>query len=268
MNNNLVAEKRPDKHGNLVTRWIRSFTGRDTAKDIPAPALPDATKLRPVPMTKARKQQYKDLANLLRENIEFGMVSAIEKQLKTIAEYDPYLLDRITESTHEHVSEREFWAKTLATRAVLSGEYQKHLKQTLDKYHAAFVVNPLVKRIADNGGSIGGNVFSAINIGDTVNNITRGEVTRSDVDEGFEATITAVAMIVYLKNLHVDTPWDDEENRKTTNAQILESAKYIATRVDEVERILPELYQRGTYDRETIDILLNAPAPSLMEGLL
>jgi hypothetical protein len=54
MKNNLVAEKRPDKHGNVVTRWIRSFTGRDIAKNIPAPATRGLLMLLVVPFTNAR----------------------------------------------------------------------------------------------------------------------------------------------------------------------------------------------------------------------
>jgi hypothetical protein len=190
------------------------------------------------------------------------MRSNIPARVETVARYDPYLLDRITESTSEHASEREFWATTFANQAVLRGEYQKHLKLTLEKYHAAFVINPLVKRIADSDSSLSGDVSTAVRIGDVVHNITSGKI-KDDFDEN----IAAVTMIVYIKQFH-DMSLSDTEDEPVSDRQILESARYIATRVEDVERILPELKERGAYDRETIDMLLDAPAPSLMEGLL
>lgn len=266
MNNNLVADKRPDKNGNLVTRWIRSFGGRNTAMTIPAPAapsLPGEHKLRSVRMTEEREQQYMYVARKLRVTLEFGNRNNIEPSLETVAKYDPDLLDRIEKSVDSSDFDSRYWAEVFGNQAGLSDEFPKHLENMLRRHHASFVVNPLVQRIAASGGGLGGDVFSAMQIGEVVDNITRGKPI-----EDFDETIAAVTMIVYIKKLHIGASWSDAENQRVTYSQILEDAKHIATRVDEVERILPELYQRGVYDRETIDILLGAPSPSLMDGLL
>lgn len=260
MNNNLVAEKRPDKNGNVVTRWIRSFTARDTAKSIPAPTAPSVRALRPAPMTEQRKRQYMDLARTLRANAEFGNINNIAPSLEMIAKYDPDLLDRIEESIHATDSQIDFWTGEMTSQVGLNEEFPEQIKSMLDRHHAAFVINPLIKRIADNGGNITSNLMTASTIGDVVSAITSRKV-----EDNFDETIAAVTMIVYIKRLHVGGLLAADY---ATYPRLLEDAKYIATRVDEVERILPELYERKAYDRETIDMLLDAPSPSLMEGLL
>lgn len=258
---NLIPEQRPDKNGNLVTRWVRSFARRDSAKAIPAPVAPARTT---VPMTDARERQYKDLSQSLRESMSFGTRSNIEPSVETIARYDPELLDRITEAVKTNPEfEGEFWSEMFGNRHIVSDASPKRLEEMLEKCRAAFAVNPLVKRIAESGGNLSSDVHSAMQIGDVVNSITRGKV-----HENFDETIGAVTMIAYVKQLHMDASWSATDGGYVSYTDILEEAKYIASRADEVEAILPELLKRKAFDRTTIDALLDAPVRVLMEGAL
>lgn len=44
---NLHPEQRPDKNGNIVTRWVRSFRRKPASAPLPAPALSLPTEHRP-----------------------------------------------------------------------------------------------------------------------------------------------------------------------------------------------------------------------------
>lgn len=258
---NLIPEQRPDKNGNLVTRWVRSFTKMVSAKPIPAPVAPARSM---VPMTEAREKQYKDLSEYFRECLNFGTRSNIEPSMETIARYDPELLDSIAEAVEDDPKfAGEFWAEMFGNRHIIGDASPKRLEEMLEKCHAAFPVNTMVKRIADSGGNIGSDVYSAMQFGDVVNSITRGKIA-----ENFDETIGAVTMITYVKQLHLGGSWSAADDEHVTYSEILKEAKYIATRAEEVEAILPELLKRGVFDRESIDALLDAPVRVLMEGAL
>jgi hypothetical protein len=258
---NLIPERRADKRGNIVTRWVRSFNNKDSAKNIPAPVAPVRSI---VAMTESREKQYKDLSEYLRECMSFGTRSNIEPSVETIARYDPELLDRITEVVEDGSEfEGEFWSEMFGNRHIVSDASPKRLEEMLEKCHAAFAVNSLVKRIAGSGGNLDGDYLSAMQIGDVVNSITRGKV-----HDNFDATIGAVTMVVYIKQLHLDASWSATDNAYVSYSEILEEAKYIASRAEEVEAILPELLKRNAFDRKTIDALLDAPVRVLMEGAL
>jgi len=256
-----MPEQRSDKNGNVVTRWVRSFTKKGATKPIPAPISPARST---VPMTGYRDQQYKELSQQLRESLNFGERSNIQPSLETIARYDPLLLDRITESIEaDPAFNLEFWAEMFGNKHIISDADPQRLEYMLEKCYAAFVINPLVQRIADSGWHLGRDVYSAMQIGDVVDAISRGKIT-----ENFDETIGAVTMIAYVKQLHLDASWSATDGKYVTYSEILEEAKYIATRAEEVETILPELLKRGVFDRGSIDALLDAPVRVLMEGAL
>lgn len=258
---NLIPEQRSDKNGNIVTRWVRSFTRRDSAKTIPAPVV---ASISAVPMTEDTETQYKELTEVLQETLKFGTRSQIPDSLETIARYDPELLDRITDSAMNTVMEREFWAEMFGNKHIISDADPKRLKDMLGKCRSALVVNRVVKMVADDSGwKINGDAFGALHIGDVVDSITRGKV-----DENYDATIMAVTMISYVKQLHLDAAWSESDNSYVDYDEVLKEAKGIATRAEEVEVILPELIKRKAFDRETIDALLDHPVPVLLEGAL
>lgn len=261
--NNLTPQIRPDKNGNFVTRWVNPFRNTSSSKPSPIPVV--TTPLRSaVPVTEEREKQYKELAQVLRENMTFGDISEIEPSLKTIARYDPELLDKITHAVESNpLFESEFWAEMFGNRHVISDVSPKRLEEMLEKCNAAFPVNSAVNHLASKGGDIATDVYTCMQMGDLVNSITRGRVTGD-----FDSTIAGVTMIAHIKQLNNASSWAAIDGDVVTYTKILDAAEYIASRKEDVYAILPELMKRGSFDRETIEMLLDAPASAMMNGAL
>lgn len=258
---NLIPEQRPDKNGNLVTRWVRSFGKKRSPKPIPAP--PSSPSLGALPSD--REKQYKDLSKVIQDALQFGSMDNIEVSVETIARYDPQLLDRMTESIAADTEfQSMYWSEMLGNKHFNIDANPDRLEDTLEKFRATFAVNSMLDRIADRSGNTKNDVYDALSMGDTVHAITRGKVP----DKDFDATISAVTAVVCIKQLTLDFSVTTVHGGPMKYSDVWNEAKYIVSRAHEVGDILPELVKRGTFDRGTIDALLAAPTSTLREGSL
>lgn len=250
----LHAEKRPDKHGNIVTRWVKSFTKSKPATKIPAPK---SGKL-------YGEIAVMDLCGMLQPMNHYDSRSLIARKAKFIADSDPELFARITKSAQFNAAELDYWEHTLGQGSMLTANSPEEQASLLNSYRSAFIINPLVKRIADSGGDIKHLAGSL-----ELSRVVRTMMKNIDAEQSDEM-VAAVTMIAYLKDLHNNEmfEWGAGPGPGMSYPDVTKDAEFIASRLDEVEALLPEFRARRAWTRESMELLLNSPVRALSEGEL
>lgn len=107
MSKSLTPEKRPDKNGNIVTRWIKSFSRGKTVREMPAPTLSHKPERLSFDESAALRQKERDEQD--RRRAEVNTKVALTKEVlfppKTLHygnaedyEYDSHSRDRTREN--------------------------------------------------------------------------------------------------------------------------------------------------------------------------
>lgn len=252
MNGNLIPEKRADKRGNIVTRWVKSFTGgNDSAKKIPSPGSS---------VTRSSRKVSSEQRAALIEKFSGVYVDGygLHKNVDYIADKDPALFDRISSAVYEGDSiDRQFWAN--AIHGGMSIEYGNDPEARLRSMREAVAVFPMLRDIATNGGmDIDSN--QPYDVIYAVHEVMNSSKIRNPDEE----TIAAVAASIYLSDSYV---WMGEV--KTPDYKtIRHEVERLKDKVEDIGRILPELKRRNTLDHDVIESLLSSPSQALNEGEL
>lgn len=252
MSGNLIPEKRADKSGNLVTRWVKMFGGsNDSAKGIPSPAM--AT----------RKTSHKlspEQQSALTEKLSRGrkIDPTLVANVSYLANKDPELLGRINDAVNEGDDvDAVFWESKIGSDHLVA--YVTDPASEVRELRESLTVFPLLREIAASGGM-------AIESHDPYDLIYTVHETMNTarVRGDYEETITAVAAVIYVKKAYV---WKNDITTPEYK-DIRSDVECVKDHLEGIGRILPELQKRNTLDRDIIETLLSNPAQVLSEGEL
>lgn len=252
---NLIPEVRTDKNGNAVTRWIRSLGRKTSDRTLPAPALAG----RPI----NREPQIMELCGLLQPTAHYDSHSLLATNLKSIADKDPELLQRITSAARASAAEGDYWESTLRMTDMTRGTPEDR-ERKIDRFRISLDINPLLNRISNSGGDVSMNGKASHQFRRVIGTL----MIESNISDPPAELTQAVTMITYIKSLHTDASWSEPDGGYTTYKMIEKDAAYIADHLDQVEGLLPELRIRKSYDRATIEMLMNSETQALREGEL
>lgn len=257
--NNLHTEKRPDRNGNIVTRWVRSFGKSTSNARIPAPFNASRKK------SPELEAEIKELCGMLQPPEIKQWSDLLENNVSFVAEQDYDLFQRITKSAQFSPHENDYWESTLGLGNPFRKQSREEQQSLLSDMRATLVIVPLLERIAAQGGDVGPTSGPDRFL---FENIVRDYMVSGQIVDPSDSLVAAVVMTAYATGY--PDPTGKAKGRSTflDYASVKDDVEYIASRVEEVEAILPELTERRAGDREMIDRLLNAPAPSLHEGML
>lgn len=252
----LVPEKRPDKNGNRVTRWVRAFGKPVKEAKIPSPAIQ---------RRRRTENEVMELCGVLQPANIFDSRGLLATNVNLIADNDPELLKRITHAVKTSPFEADFWDHKLGRGTMILPDTEEGRAKLLNSHRNAFVINPLVKRIGDSGG----NVLRIRDCGE-LNRIVTTMLDSTSVEQPSENFVAAVTIIAYLKDLHHDDmfEWGAGPGPGMSYPDVTKDADFIAERLDEVEALLPEFRARKAWTRESMEVLLNSPVRALREGEL
>jgi hypothetical protein len=252
-----MPERRPDKHGNVVTRWIRQFTSRASSANIPAPVSAEPRRNR------LNQNEVDELCTVLQPGV-VPPSTLLQNNIEFIADRDPEMLGRIKVAAQSNSVQMDYWEYKLGKGNVMSHGKQGNHERNLDECRIALVVNPVIHDIAYSGGDVRSGGMGAHAIRQIVSSIMEtGEISNPP-----EELIKAVLLIAYIRGLHTDESWGEPDGGFVTYDSIDKDAAYIIDHMEQVEDMLPQLRERKAYDRETIELLMNAPTASLREGML
>lgn len=253
--NSLIPEQRPDKNGNIVTRWVKSLTGQKPRKLLPAPvsAPVDLLKLEAIETLMTQFFPYiedrhgKDL----RPNVEFMLENL------------PYLVDRIADG-EVSVNEVSYWRSILQREKLHAGTPEEH-DDVVERYRRKRELIPVVERLTkgiDENGWRGAPYLRKF-IG-AVERVSE-QMPAEEWDSKFEALTTAC----FLTENHVGE-WTETEVElyDLSYADLSSKVDYILVNREQVNEVLPELLKRGSCDFQIIKDMAESPAKAIMEGEL
>jgi hypothetical protein len=252
MNGNLIPEKRADKRGNLVTRWVKMFGGsNDSAKDLPSPGMA-VTK----PSRKFSPEQQASL--IAKFEARYNPDSSTNENIKYIADKDPVLIEQISNAVHggDNV-DLGFWASMVRNGSRI--EYMPEPADHLKKMRESLVVFPLMRQIAARGGMD----IESNEPHDVVYTVHETMKT-SKIRKPDEETVAAVAAVVYGTRAYI---WNGEITTPEYK-NIRNDVEYVKDRLEDMVHILPDLRRRNTMDRGVIESLLSSPTQAMREGEL
>lgn len=254
---NLHAEKRPDKRGNIVTRWVKSFSAGANVfkKPIPAPAWSD----------KERDAFYKMDQTMVRffPYADDRRGQHLHKNIKFLTENAPEMLDRISHVdasiyTYSHWKE---CIKHTKMHADTPAEHDEVLEHCRRKEALLPFINRLTDLTPDNEWRHGPNLrkFSA-GVADLSDDMPADE---------WDSKHEALTIACFLKSDHNGVDPDDEDKVDWGSyADMSETVDYIQANREEVDEMLPELFQRGFIDFELLKAMVESPSEALREGEL
>lgn len=262
MNPNLTPEKRPDRNGNVVTRWVRSFNKFTPVEPLPAPPSPVSRKTEKVnaARTKLVASGIYSTSNASRA----GDYS--ELNLRLLLNYSPELFEAVMESVDLRGSEKYCWQQLIMRTQNQPGTSRD---QFLLPYRCSLIGYPMMNRIAEidprfypmrNG------IQDSMMRMDGLMRVVLQPVSETGTEISDE-TIEAVAMFVYVGGLY-DNPKRIEYVDNLFYADNERDIEYLASRIEEARDILPLLSERKTVSREVVESLLDNPSPALREGAL
>lgn len=255
----LIPERRADKRGNIVTRWVRSFSKQGSAKTIPAP-LVSTSHLSSIALSPDRKALVDKLCDSLKTGVMPRDFRHLAENVEVIAKSDPELFDRIAKSVDSHDADLLFWSERMRQGYDLRDYDQLRLEYVLRKNHASFTIKDALNRIADHGGETKAHQHNRVSYEEIIDVITHGEFP--------EEVILPLTLAIYLKGANEDCTWSSTEQKSIDPASVLKEAQFIADYADKMDILIPELLARRTCDSETVKRLMKNPATALMEGSL
>jgi hypothetical protein len=252
---NLIPERRTDKRGNVVTRWVKSLTDQKLRKPVPAPvfSLVDHVKLEAIETFMTQLFPYKDERHGkdLRPNVEF------------LRENVPYLVARITDGDVS-VEELGYWRGYLQGQklnAHTPEEYDEVVERYRRKQELLPVVARLTNTIEDNKWIGTAYLRKFVGAAERLSE----QMPAEEWDSKFEALTTAC----FLTESHVGE-WKEKEVelKGLTYADMSSKVEYILSHREEVDEVMPELLKRGSCDLQIIKDMAESPARAIMEGEL
>lgn len=256
---NLIPERRADKRGNIVTRWVRSFSQKHALKDIPAPAA-YTPYLSSITLSPEREQEVKQLCDSLKTGIMPSNFGHLTENVEAIAKCDPELLEQIAEAVNADETDLVFWSERMRQGYDLRDYDQMRLEYVLCKNNASFSIKKALNDIADHGGDTKAHPYNRTSYEAVIDVITRGEFP--------EEVLPALTLAVYIKGVNEDCTWSSTDQKIIDPASVLKEANFIAGYADKMDILIPELLARRTCDSETVERLMGNPAQTLMEGEL
>jgi hypothetical protein len=262
MSQNLTPEKRPDRNGNLVTRWVSSFSRTTAAQPLPAPPAPVSRRTEKVDAARAKlvASGIYSTSNASRA----GDLSDLN--LRLLLDYSPELFEEVMESVTLGGGEKYCWQQLIMRSRKQPGTSRD---QFLLPYRCSLIGYPMMHRMSEIDPQFvpmrNGMEDSMLRMDGLMRTVLQpvSETGTTISDE----TIEAVAMFVYLGGLY-DTPKRIEYEGNSSYADNERDIEYLASRIEEVRGILPLLAERKTISREVVESLLDAPSTSLRDGIL
>lgn len=256
---NLIPERRADKRGNIVTRWVRSFSKQGAGKTIPAP-LASTSYLSSTALSHENRTLVNNLCDSLKTGVmprDFGYLT---ENVEVIAKSDPELVERIAKSVDADDADLVFWSERLRQGYDLRDYDQPRMEYVLRKNHASFAIKEALNRIAGHGGDTKAHLYNQVSYEAIIDVITHGEFP--------EEVILPLTLAVYIKGVNEDCTWSSTDQKIIDPASVLEEAQFMAGYADKMDVLVPELLARRTCDSETVNRLMTNPATALMEGSL
>lgn len=253
----LIPERRADKRGNIVTRWVRSFGQKNMTKRIPAPVAPPLH-LSSVTLSPELQKKVSVLCESLKTGVLPSGFGHLPENVEVIAKCDPELLDRIAEAVKADDADLVFWSEQMRQGYDLRDYDQPRLEYVLGKYHASFTIKEALNNIADHGGNTRAHLYSRTSYEAIIDVITHGEFP--------EEVLPALTLAIYIKGVNEDCTWSSTDKKSIDPASVLKEANFIAGYSDKMDILIPELLKRRVCDSETVARLMENPAQALMEG--
>lgn len=252
---NLIPERRADKRGNIVTRWVRSFAAEKLRKSVPAPVFTpeERARLEANDMTMTRLFPYSEdrRGKDLRPNIAF------------LQENLPELMEKITDSDIT-IGELGYWRNAFQGEKLHAQTPEEH-DDVVERCRRKQKMIPVVVRLT--GRIEGDNQRVAPYLSKFVGAVERisGQMPAEEWDSKFEAITTAC----FLTESHLaDWEYQEVELEGLTYADLEDKVEYILENGEQVSEILPELLKRGSCDLQIIKGMAESPAKAIMEGEL
>lgn len=245
MTQKLVPESRPDRNGKLVTRWVRP----DDAKDTKANRIPAAD----VAVRKAKAQSTLEI--LFPDPGMIGNETAVKRTLRDFEKTIPDVLERIIEAAQQDSDVAE------NLRVMIEGEGLSYAspfpRQTFER---ALFIYPYTKKMMEllhPGTDPDWTRDVMFRMEKVIQNMGTHSVMKGNVGKA------AIMMSIFYE-MHESYTADPRELWLRQEDDI----RYIASNLEAVEGIAPELMKRQVFDRATITELLSTPSKSLTSGVL
>ena len=246
----LTPELRPDKTGKIVTRHVKTSP---TGSSAPRKTLPSPT------ASSHPKRLARDAMRRLKENgIDLYSASSGNSVLYYLASVSPELLERtVTDAIGSNEIEAGVWAEYLGN-TIVTDKRRNHMWKGY--VHLGTRIPTAV--LVEEGRHPPHHANNARKLLELVDSAYPEELDRPEF-------LRAASIVLQLKGenslFKKITGKHDQESRYE---QYRKDIEFIATRVDDVEMILPVLRSRDTTDPQTVGMLLQSESLSLSDGML
>jgi len=276
---NPIPEARPDKNGNVITRWIRSINKKRYRTAILSPVIEDEDDMHDN-SAPSHEPEIIELFGLFHPKNDYNPEGSLAQRIRIIAAKDLTLTRRITEAIRNSPDEREYWldkfhlSKNLRyvyvneSRSVIDYDPES-LERELQEYRIALSVNAVLRTVGHNCNTpIGINPTSKEPVHLLYQEAVALVMGNVPAEKPLEDLTKAITMIIYIRGLEGPNGQFPLDWYASTHTSISADAAYIADHVEKVMELLPELHARKTHDWTVIDMLLNHDAQALREGEL
>lgn len=246
---NLIPERRTDKRGNVVTRWVKSLTDTKHRKPVPPPVFSPEYEANEELMTRLFPYVDDRRGKDLRPNVAF------------LRENLPDMVDRITDNSVEALG---YWRECLQGEKLYASSPEEY-DDVVERYRRREKLVPVVERLTNTleDHKWLGTAYLRKFIG-AVEQVS-DQMPAEEWDSKFEALTTAC----FLTENHVEE-WTEKEVElyDLSYADLSSKVDYILGNRKQVDEALPELLKRGTCDLQIIKHMAESPARAIIEGEL
>lgn len=289
--NNLTPEQRPDRNGNVVTRWVNAFKNRKTAarKPIPAPALSDVAAdeddyshnysdyalphrnaQRPRRrLTDAERDERRELSrtarSVLDRNDSYERICSAN--IDFVIDHDPKLMQEVLDACSGDKEISEFLIAKFNHQYISPSGYGEYYDADGNEFTPEYVSMKLAKvRTALAVAPKAKSLFTTDDVEDVSHHhaiyfLDRAVAHYVNESEAPADRLQACTTIAYIHGVHLQdiepdefTPGDDEIDFFTENAA-------------HIEPLVQTLLERRSTDVELVRSLMEG-SPALAEGML
>lgn len=256
---NLTPEQRPDRNGNIVTRWVKLFKRDSRGANIPSPATIQPQEAPDVNAT-LRAEAY---AVLQRD--DGHRAGLCYTNTKFIIDHDPDLMRQVLDMCLADEAHKGFWGRRFSNQYIAPQVAEIHdwedetppaslTKKKLERVRKALITNDEVTRLFTEGNDADYR-YRAMYYLDAA-------AIRMAYKDSSEQRLRACTLIAYIHGVHQGRIFAD--NLKIPEDQI----DYFVENLDRIRLFAPQLLARNTTDVAFVKNLIEDTSASLAEGAL
>jgi hypothetical protein len=256
---NLTPEQRPDRNGNIVTRWVKLFKrDRREANHIPAPV---ATPPQEVPSVDADLMEEACHILQRKDGHKYGLCRT---NAKFVITNRPELMRQVLDLCWDDESYKEFWGRRFSNQYVApqidhygwddwSSVPESLTENKLERVRQALIANDETSRLFTEG--------------DDPNSRYRmmyyfdAAATRLASADPSDQRLRACVLIAYIHGVHHEIFADKLEVPE-------EQIDYFAENLDRIRMFAPQIRARGTTDIAFVRDMIEDTSAALAEGAL